>query len=125
MAQNRYLCMQISTPHTKEAAAEDAGSSTGAGAPSPGSMEAMYAAFQAWQAQFKDHIVDMGGPLGDGRIATAQGIKDGPFIETKELIGGYMILTADTLDEAVEVARACPGVVRPGSSIEVRVIRQP
>lgn len=50
---------------------------------------------------------------------------DGPFAETKEVIGGYMIITANSLEEAIEVARECPGVVTPGSSVEVREIHTP
>ena len=46
-------------------------------------------------------------------------------MEAKEVIGGYMIVSAPSLEEAVEVARQCPGVVRPGSSIEVREINTP
>ena len=40
-------------------------------------------------------------------------------VEVKELVGGYMIVSGETLEEAIEVARQCPGVVRPGSGLEV------
>ena len=50
---------------------------------------------------------------------------DGPFIEIKELVGGYMILSAEGLDDAVGIARLCPGLVRPGSGVEVIEIRTP
>jgi len=33
---------------------------------------------------------------------------DGPFLEPKEIIGGYVILRAEDLDEAIELARECP-----------------
>ena len=46
-------------------------------------------------------------------------------MEAKEVIGGYMIVSAGSLEEAMEIARQCPGVVRPGSSIEVREINTP
>jgi hypothetical protein len=40
-------------------------------------------------------------------------------VEVKELVGGYMIVSAPSLDEAIAVARECPGLVRPGSGVEV------
>ena len=46
---------------------------------------------------------------------------DGPFTETKEAVGGYLVLQADTLDEAVEIARSMPAL-RYGNSVEVRPI---
>lgn len=48
-------------------------------------------------------------------------VVDGPFTETKEAVGGYLVLQADSLDEAVEVARANPAL-RYGVTIEVRPI---
>jgi hypothetical protein len=86
-------------------------------------MEEMYAKFNAWKAQFQQNIVDLGGKLSDGgRVLTAEGATDGPFVEVKELIGGFMILSAKTIEEAMDVARQCPGVIMPGSSLEIREI---
>lgn len=94
--------------------------------PSPGQMQEMYAAFNAWKDKFKANIVDMGGKLKPGgKVLTASGVTDGPFAEAKEVIGGYMVVAADNYDRALEVARECPGVVRPGSSVEVREIASP
>ena len=47
---------------------------------------------------------------------------DGPYAETKEVVGGFMVIAADNYDEAVTVARECPGVMRPGTSLEIREI---
>jgi hypothetical protein len=86
----------------------------------------MYAAFNAWKDKFKDHIVDMGAKLKPGgRIATVSGVTDGPFIEAKEIIGGFMVVAADSFEHALEVAKACPGVLGPGSSLEIREIAGP
>jgi hypothetical protein len=93
--------------------------------PSPAQMQEMYAQFGAWQAKFKQNLVDMGGKLGQGRLVTTQPAADGPFVEVKELVGGYMIVSAESLDAAIEVARACPGLVRPGSGVEVIEIHTP
>jgi hypothetical protein len=110
MPQQKYLCIQRSQPG-------------GSGEkPSPAQMEAMYAKFHAWKDKFAKNIVDMGGRLGGGGVATSETTTDGPFVESKEIVGGFMIIQANSLGEAMEVARECPGVVMPGSSVEVREI---
>ncbi len=48
-------------------------------------------------------------------------VTDGPFTEIKEFISGYMIVKADSIDEAVEMAKANP-IFKVGGSIEVREI---
>lgn len=111
-----YLCIQRS----------QSGQPRRGDAPSPAQMEQMYAQFNSWRERFKENIVDLGGRLGNkSRIVTTQGEVDGPSVELKELIGGYMIVSAGSLDEAVAIARECPGVIRPGSSLEVREITRP
>jgi len=85
----------------------------------------MYAKFNEWREKFQRNLTDMGGRLGPGRVVTPEPAPDGPFMEIKELVGGYMIVSADTLDEAVQVARECPGLVRPGSGVEVIEIFAP
>jgi Uncharacterized protein conserved in bacteria len=61
--------------------------------------------------------------LGGRVIAGARGemVKDGPFAEAKEVVGGYFILLARDLDEATEFARGCPGLPI-GLSVEIREI---
>lgn len=89
-------------------------------------MQEMYAAFNAWQEKFKANIVDMGGKLEPGgRILNTSGVTDGPFIEAKEMVGGYMVVAAESYDRALEVVRKCPGLVAPGSSTEIREIGTP
>ncbi len=46
----------------------------------------------------------------------------GAFGETKETIGGYLIVKAETVDEAVEFAKGCPVLQGDGNSVEVRRI---
>ncbi|HWN65729.1 MAG TPA: YciI family protein [Candidatus Binatus sp.] len=69
--------------------------------------------------------VKAGQPLGaQGRtISGTNGrfVVDGPFTETKEAVGGYLLLQADSFDEAVEIARSAPAL-RYGVSVEVRPI---
>jgi hypothetical protein len=47
-------------------------------------------------------------------------VTDGPFTETKEVLGGYYIIDCDDLDKALEAAARCPAA--QGGSIEVRPI---
>jgi len=64
-------------------------------------------------------------PLGgQGRVISGTDgrfVVDGPFAESKEAVGGYLILQADSLDEAVEIARSMP-TLRYGVGVEVRPI---
>ena len=93
----------------------------GQAGPSPEQMQQMFAAYKAWMEKFKDDILDMGDKLkAEGRVVTASGVADGPFVETKEVVGGYMIVSAANFDGAVEVVRACPAVHAPGASMEIR-----
>lgn len=91
-------------------------------------MEAMYSRFQQWQQKYADNIEDMGGKLGDGSVITEAGVNDGPFAEVKEIVGGYMLVRADNLEMAIEIASACPPVadsLPSGTSVEVREIHKP
>jgi hypothetical protein len=63
-------------------------------------------------------------PLSKGaRVAFGKGqpvVTDGPFIEAKEVLGGYWILQLNSKEEAVEWARRCPA--QEGDVIEIREI---
>lgn len=107
----KYLCIRRSQPSQPAPGPM----------PSPAQMEAMYAQFNAWREKFQQNIIDLGGKLSEGgKILTPEGALDGPFVEAKEVIGGFMILAANTMEEAMEVARQCPGVIMPGASLEIR-----
>lgn len=91
---------------------------------SPEQLQKMYAKFGEWKEKFRDNIVDLGGKLaGDSAVLTSKGSTDGPFVEIKEIVGGFMIIQADTLDKAFEVVHESPGSPVPGSSVEVREIQ--
>jgi hypothetical protein len=95
--------------------------SGGPSSPSPEQMQQMFAAYKGWMEKFKGDILDMGDKLkSGGRVVTASGVADGPFVEAKELVGGYMIVSADDYDAAVEVVMACPAAQVPGASLEIR-----
>ena len=92
---------------------------------SPAQMQEMYAAFNAWKERFKSNILDMGGKLkAGGKVVTDSGATDGPFVESKEVVGGYMLVSAESIEQAVRVAKESPGVISPGSSVEIREIQE-
>ena len=89
--------------------------------PSPEQMQAMLAQWDAWKKQFKLNIVDAGDGLQRSGRSLYQGVvTDGPYIEAREIVGGYSIVRADSYEAAVEVARACPIAFVPGGRIEIR-----
>jgi hypothetical protein len=45
-------------------------------------------------------------------------VRDGPFAEAKEMIGGFFVLTCDTREQAIQIARECPAA--EWATIEVR-----
>lgn len=106
----KYLCLQRNTPPAAQPPPTK---------PSPAQMQAMYEQFNVWRETFSAQLVDLGGRLGAGRVAGPPA--DGPLIEVKELVGGYMIVAAESLDAAVAVALACPGLTR----VEVIEIHTP
>jgi hypothetical protein len=111
----KYLCLQRNLGK----------GSKGGHKPTPAQMQAMYDQFNQWREKFKAQLTDLGGRLGSGKLVSGDAPADGPFIEVKELVGGYMIVTATGLAEAIEVAKACPGLVGPGSGVEVIEIHMP
>lgn len=113
MSDNKYMCILRSDSGACEK-------------PSATDMELMYATYQKWQEKFAHNILDMGGALsGEGTVVRSDSVKDGPFVELKEIIGGYMLLSASTLDEAKAVIQASPMVANAGTSIEIRLINTP
>jgi hypothetical protein len=55
----------------------------------------------------------------DGKTLTT----DGPFVDTKEALAGYLIYEADDLDAAIELAARVPAA-RLGGAVEVRPIKE-
>jgi hypothetical protein len=111
MTTKKFLCLQASQ------------TSQGGSTPSADEMQRMYSAFDSWRRKFAENIIDLGGRLtGPVTVATSTGDIDGASIEAREVFGGYMILSAGSLEQAVQIARACPGVVGPNSNVTIREI---
>ncbi len=89
--------------------------------PSPEEMQAFLGLWAQWFEKFPGAITDGGDGLKPtGRVLKAGGlVNDGPYVEAKEVIGGYSIVQADDYEGAVEIARACP-MAAVGGDIEIR-----
>jgi hypothetical protein len=88
---------------------------------------------QIWMKQTMDWINGIaaqdkfvggnGLPFDDARVVRHNNVvTNGPFGEIKETIGGYIIVKADSPDEAAEFAKGSPILQGEGNSIEVRKI---
>jgi hypothetical protein len=90
--------------------------------------EAFYQEIMAWyekRGAAGEVVAGAGAELeapGTAKTIRSTGVTDGPFIEAKEVIGGFSILEADSMDQAVEIAKTWPGVDRGWTTIEVRPV---
>jgi hypothetical protein len=79
----------------------------------------------AWSDQLRAAGTYLAGePLEDtGRLLrpNGQGIVEGPYTETREAIGGFVMVEAGDYDEAVAMARGCPRLLH-GGFVEVREV---
>lgn len=95
------------------------------------SPERMQQTMQKWMAWFKDlaekgHIKDRGQPLeGGGKLVRGRQktVTDGPFAEAKDVIGGFTLIEARDLGQAVELAKGCP-IFEVEGAVEVRPVRK-
>ena len=92
---------------------------------SPEQLQAMMKPWQDWIGSIaaKNKLVDSGNRLvPEGKVVKPNGIiTNGPFVETKEAIGGYTMVRAESLDEATELSKDCP-ILQVGGSVEIREI---
>ncbi len=92
--------------------------------PSPEQMQSNIKHWQDW----------IGGIAAQGKLAGANRlsfegktlkpntvIADGPYAEVKEIIGGYIVVKAADIDEAMEMAEGCP-ILTHGGNVEVRTV---
>ncbi len=93
-----------------------------AGQPSPEQMQAMVKQWQDWiggiAAQGKFVATNALGY--EGQTVSTNGIvSDGPYAEVKEIVGGYIIVKAENLQDAVKLSDGCPTLLM-GGKVEVR-----
>ena len=93
---------------------------------SPEAMQAEIAKWNTW----------IGGIAAQGKLISTEGlhmtgkmmanagtlVTDGPYTESKELVGGFMLLHATDYAEAVELSKGCPSL-HQGGTVEVRQIQ--
>src|ERR1051326_7286548 len=96
-----------------------------------GTPEARQKSMERWMAWLRDlenkgHVRSGGQPLEPtGKIVrggTTKTIVDGPFVEAKDVIGGYSLIIAKDAAEAAELAKGCPALDDPDGSVEVRPV---
>ncbi|HSQ44517.1 MAG TPA: YciI family protein [Ginsengibacter sp.] len=94
---------------------------------SPDEMQAMTKRWMDWIGGIaaQNKLGDRGNRLfPSGKVVKPDNIiTDGPYSEIKESIGGYSIVKANSLEEAAELAKGCPGLT-VGGTVEVREIRE-
>ena len=74
------------------------------------------------QLRSEGRLVDADGLDPDGKVLKSGGVVlDGPFAETKEVVGGYYVYNASDWDEAVALAKECP-TLEYGGQIELRKV---
>ncbi len=90
--------------------------------------EAAFATAMEAHGRFAEQVVEQGAKLVGGNglqpastATTVRGdtVTDGPFAETKEALGGYYLIEAADLDQALAVAKLCPA---PFGGVEVRPV---
>jgi hypothetical protein len=99
------------------------------GAQRPASPQEAQHTMQKWMTWLQDlsakgHIKDNGQPLEPiGKLVSGKQktVTDGPFAETKDLVGGFSIVEARDLAEAAELSKGCPIFERDGF-VEVRPV---
>ena len=94
---------------------------------SPKEMQESMQKWGAWIQQLtKSGNFKAGDPLEKGGKVvrgSKKVVTDGPYAEAKDVVGGYLLVSAANLDEAVELSRGCPIFDNDGS-VEVRQIQQ-
>lgn len=78
--------------------------------------------YEKWGATGKLESGHQLQPAESAKTIRGTSVTDGPFMETKEVLGGFSVIEAGTIDEAVEIARTWPGVDRGWITMEVRPV---
>ncbi|MBC5820402.1 MAG: hypothetical protein GIX01_00210 [Candidatus Eremiobacteraeota bacterium] len=95
---------------------------------SPETMERRMQKWGAWINELRagGYVKELGRPLEEGgKVVRAQAktITDGPYAETKDIVGGFLIVQTDDLAQAAELARGCP-ILEIGGLVEVRPVME-
>ena len=94
---------------------------------SPEEMQKAIEKYMAWDGKLRsDGVLLASHKLADeaGKVMRGKGqarVTDGPYSETKEILGGYYLIKAANYNAAVEIARGCPSLGF-GGTVEVRQV---
>ncbi len=93
---------------------------------SPSELQRIMTDFYAWVDGLNTRGILRGAQplMEEGKLvsgARGAAVTDGAFAESKEAIAGYFLLSVDTMEAALEIAKACP-ILDYGAQIEVRPI---
>src|ERR1700756_5355614 len=92
---------------------------------SPEELQKVTDSWMAWFQRLTEQGKTVAGnPLErEGKIVSGEDrvVSDGPFAESKEAIGGYFLLDVATMEEALSIAKECPGLPY-GIRVEVRPV---
>ena len=93
---------------------------------SPAELQADMEKWNAWMNGLADQGKLVGGQplLPEGTVihGTARKTTDGPYIEGKDMVGGYLLIRATDLNDAVALSKGCPALDTPEGTVEVREI---
>jgi hypothetical protein len=93
--------------------------------PSADQLNEMMRQWKTWMEGIasKNQLVSPGNRLGvEGKIVQPNKlIIDGPFTESKEIVGGFIIVRANSAQDAADIATGCP-ILKIGGTVEVRNI---
>jgi hypothetical protein len=95
---------------------------------SPEQSEQIMQKWVAWLKQLEDkgHMKDRGQPLeAEGKVVKGDGklITDGPYAESKDIVGGFTLVQARDLAQAAELVKGCP-IFDRGGIVEVRPVME-
>jgi hypothetical protein len=90
--------------------------------PSPAEMQAGYVQWKSWMDKYTKEILAQppprSGPKPGGAAAVCRegAVTDGPFVEGKEIVGGWSFIEVDSLAQAIQIAKEVPMF----TSVEIR-----
>ena len=95
---------------------------------SPAEGEKVMQKWVAWMAELgqNGHMKDRGQPLEEtGKVVRGKQkvVTDGPYTESKDLVGGYTLIEAKDLAQAAELSKGCP-IFETGGLVEIRPVME-
>ncbi len=91
--------------------------------PSPEELQAMMKPWQDWLGSIaaQNKMANPGARLSwQGKVVRPDKVvTNGPYVETKEAVGGFIIIKSATIEDATELAKGCP-ILMAGGNVEVR-----